>query len=77
MFITLVTSRSRKTRISVIILHLTIADLLVTFILLPTEVGNKKNLFFFLQERLGSEKEESRQHVDIGGDNCSTENNAK
>ena len=37
-FFTLVTSRSRKTRISVIILHLTIADLLVTFILLPTEV---------------------------------------
>ncbi len=37
-FLTLVTSRSRKTRISIIILHLTIADLLVTFILIPTEV---------------------------------------
>ena len=37
-FLTLVTSRSRKTRISIIILHLTIADLFVTFILIPTEV---------------------------------------
>jgi len=37
-FLALVTSRSRKTRISVIILHLTIADLFVTFILIPTEV---------------------------------------
>ena len=32
-------SRSRKTRISIIILHLTVADLFVTFILIPTEVS--------------------------------------
>lgn len=38
-FSTLVASRSRKTRISIIILHLTIADLFVTFILIPTEIG--------------------------------------
>ena len=38
-FLALVTSRSRKTRISIIILHLTIADLFVTFILIPTEVS--------------------------------------
>ena len=37
-FFTLVTSRLRKTRISVIILHLTVADLFVTLILIPTEV---------------------------------------
>ncbi|TRY67473.1 hypothetical protein TCAL_05353 [Tigriopus californicus] len=38
-FSTLVTSRSRKTRISIIILHLTIADLFVTFIIIPAEIG--------------------------------------
>ena len=37
-FATLVSSGNRKTRISIIILHLTVADLFVTFILIPSEV---------------------------------------
>jgi len=37
-FSTLVSSRLRKTRISTIILHLTIADLIVTFLVIPSEV---------------------------------------
>ena len=37
-FVTLVTSPLRKTRISIMILHLTIADLVVTFLFIPSEV---------------------------------------
>lgn len=37
-FTTLVGSRLRKTRISTIILHLTISDLIVTFLVIPSEV---------------------------------------
>ena len=37
-FSTLVGSRLRKTRISTIILHLTISDLIVTFLVIPSEV---------------------------------------
>ena len=39
-FSTLVSSRLRKTRISTIILHLTISDLIVTFLVIPSEVKN-------------------------------------
>ena len=38
-FSTLVSSRLRKTRISTIILHLTISDLIVTFLVIPSEVS--------------------------------------
>lgn len=37
-FTTLAGSRLRKTRISTIILHLTISDLIVTFLVIPSEV---------------------------------------
>ena len=42
-FSTLVTSPLRKTRISTIILHLTIADLIVTFLVIPSEVRIRLN----------------------------------
>jgi hypothetical protein len=38
-FSTLMRSRLRKTRISTIILHLTISDLIVTFLVIPGEVN--------------------------------------
>lgn len=39
-FITLFKSRRRKSRISLMISHLAIADLMVTFVMMPLEVSN-------------------------------------
>ena len=48
-FSTLVGSRLRKTRISTIILHLTISDLIVTFLVIPSEVQSHWILTFWLR----------------------------
>lgn len=38
-FISLVKNRNRKLRINLLILNLTIADLIVTYIMIPVEIG--------------------------------------
>ncbi|XP_013774644.1 gonadotropin-releasing hormone II receptor-like [Limulus polyphemus] len=38
-FVTLLRTRQRKSRIKLMILHLTVADLIVTFIMIPLEIG--------------------------------------
>lgn len=43
-FFSLFRSRHRKSRISLMIRHLAIADLVVTFIMIPLEVSNKKRV---------------------------------
>lgn len=43
-FVNLFRSRRRKSRISFLIIHLTVADLIVTFIMIPFEVSAKNIL---------------------------------
>lgn len=45
-FISLVRSRRRKSRVNLLMTHLVVADMIVTFFLIPLEVS-KYNIFFF------------------------------
>lgn len=61
-FTSLVRSRRRKSRVNLLMTHLAVADMIVTFIVIPLEVSFK-NVKLFVQHRISTCKIEYKNSI--------------